>query len=424
MNSAPVISGYELGQRLLEHPLAEIWRGRSFTGMEVVVLVLSEAGAADPAVRERLGEASRTAALGPGREEVPLWAANLTATRPYAVTQLVPGQSGAERLIDPLDGLLGNDQESLAAVRNQLAQYGAAPIPVDGQAPGAAGTPGQPGAPIAAGQPSGANAPHAFGVPAAHTDGATAAHNDATAAHTNGQPPAQPAKSKPKTWLYLVAIVLVLAVFSITYSIGAAVRSATAKTDPVVPPPAPVSPSPMPTGVLVPGIDKVTAVPWSRATPFVGVAGAVFASGAELEVARGLGLPFEFGFPDRPVLDQKTSVESSSTIYRRVLTGPGSANAGLDLRIAVQPCRDQAACLAARAAFDQEWTTAYKAPVPATPRDGRTWYTVDPKPYTFAMTHVFSSQGRWWLAGAAAVAAPGQEQSAQKVVNDIWRQTG
>jgi hypothetical protein len=379
VNTAPVISGYELGQRLLEHPLAEIWRGRSFTGMEVVVLVLSEAGAADPAVRARLGEASRTAALGPGREEVPLWAANLTATRPYAVTQLVPGQSGAERLIDPLDGLLGNDEQSLAAVRNQLAQYGAAPIPADVQQ---------------------------------------------TRAHTSAQTPAQPTKPKPKTWLYVVAVVLVLAVFSITYSIGAAVRSATAKTDPVVPPPAPVSPSPMPTGVLVPGIDKVTAVPWSRATPFVGVAGAVYTSGAGLEIARGLGLPFEFGFPDRPVLDQKTSVESSSTIYRRVIAGPASANAGLDLRIAVQPCRDQAACLAGRAAFDQDWTTAYKMPVPATPRDGRTWYAVRPKPYTFAMTHVFSSQGRWWLAGAAAVAAPGQEQSAQQVVNDIWRQTG
>ncbi|WP_432943940.1 hypothetical protein ACQPXM_01520 [Kribbella sp. CA-253562] len=410
MNTAPVISGYELGQRLLEHPLAEIWRGRSFSGMEVVVLVLSEAGAADPAVRERLGEASRTAALGPGREEVPLWAANLTATRPYAVTQLVPGQSGAERLIDPLDGLLGNDEQSLAAVRNQLAQYGAAPIPAEGQSSVVAGTPGQPGAASAAGQPSGQAA-------AAHASGAAGAH-------TPAQTPTHPAKPKPKPWLYLGAIVLVVAVFSITYSIGAAVRSATAKTDPVVPPPAPVSPSPMPTGVLVPGIDKVTAVPWSRVTASDGVAGAVYTSGAGLEVARGLGLPFEFGFPDRPVLDQKTSVESSSTIYRRVLAGPGSANAGLDLRIAVQPCRDQADCLAGRAAFDQDWTTAYKMPVPATPRDGRTWYAVKPKPYTFAMTHVFSSQGRWWLAGAAAVAAPGQEQSAQQVVNDIWRQTG
>jgi hypothetical protein len=32
-------------------------------------------------------------------------------------------------LLDPLDGVLGNDDESLNAVRNQLAQYGAAPLP-------------------------------------------------------------------------------------------------------------------------------------------------------------------------------------------------------------------------------------------------------------------------------------------------------
>ena len=30
--------------------------------------------------------------------------------RPYAITQLVPGQTGAERLLDPLDGLFGNDE--------------------------------------------------------------------------------------------------------------------------------------------------------------------------------------------------------------------------------------------------------------------------------------------------------------------------
>ena len=52
MNSTPEISGYEFDQRLLRHPLAELWRGRSFTGMEVVALVLSEAGAKDAVVRE------------------------------------------------------------------------------------------------------------------------------------------------------------------------------------------------------------------------------------------------------------------------------------------------------------------------------------------------------------------------------------
>lgn len=66
MNPAPQIPGYDLGQRLLQHPLAEIWRGRSRTGLEVVAIVLSDAGAADPQVRERLDHASRGAALEPG----------------------------------------------------------------------------------------------------------------------------------------------------------------------------------------------------------------------------------------------------------------------------------------------------------------------------------------------------------------------
>ncbi|GAA1537639.1 hypothetical protein [Kribbella lupini] len=378
MNTTPEISGYELDQRLLDHPLAEIWRGRSFTGMEVVVLVLSTAGADDPAVRDRLSQASRSAALGPQHEELPLWAANLTATRPYAVTQLVPGRSGAERLLDPLDGLLGNDEESLTAVRQQLAPYGAAPI---------AGEASQPDA--------GADA----------------------------RPPSNGAASSAdrKKWPYVVAVVVVLAVFSITYSVGAAIKSATSDVDPVVPPPAAVSPGAMPTGVLSPGIDKMTSVPWSRSKPFAPVVGAIYPLGADLQVARQLDLPFEFGFPQPPVLDEKLAAESSTTIYRRVHTG--TTPAGLDLRIALRPCTDQAACLAGRAAFDKEWSTTYKTAAPTTPRNSTTWYAVSSKPYTLVMSHIFSSQGRWWLVGAAAVAAPGEEPAAQKVINDIWRQT-
>jgi len=93
--------------------------------MEVVALVLSADGARDRAVVDRLVRASRDAALAPGEHETPLWAANFNAQRPYAVTQLVPGQTGAERLIDPLDGILGNDEDALQAVRQQLSQYGA-----------------------------------------------------------------------------------------------------------------------------------------------------------------------------------------------------------------------------------------------------------------------------------------------------------
>jgi hypothetical protein len=395
VNTAPEISGYELDQRLLDHPLAEIWRGRSFTGMEVVVLVLSTAGADDPAVRDRLDRASRTAALDPQREELPLWAANLTATRPYAVTQLVPGRSGAERLLDPLDGLLGNDEDSLASVRQQLAPYGAAPIADEADQPHLGAGRARPASPSAQAGP---------------------------ASTSRAASPADPASATgPKKWPYLVAVVAVLAVFSITYSVGAAIRSATSDVDPVVPPPAAVSPAAMPTGVLSPGIDKMTAVPWSRPGPFAPLVGATYPLGADVQVARELDLPFEFGFPQPPVLDEKLAAESSTTIYRRVHTGTNPA--GLDLRIALRPCADRAACLAGRAAFDKEWSTTYKTVAPTTPRDSTTWYAVSSRPYTLLMSHAFSSQGRWWLVGAAAVAAPGQEPAAQKVVNDIWRQT-
>ena len=119
--STPEIPGYQLDQRLLQHPLAELWHGRTFTGMEIVALVLSEDGARDETVVERLTRASRDAALVPGQQETPLWAANFNSSRPYAITQLIPGQTGAERLIDPLDGIIGNDDVSLQAIRQQRA---------------------------------------------------------------------------------------------------------------------------------------------------------------------------------------------------------------------------------------------------------------------------------------------------------------
>ncbi len=405
MNTAPEISGYELDQRLLDHPLAEIWRGRSFTGMEVVILVLSPAGADDSAVRDRLGQASRTAALDPQQEELPLWAANLTASRPYAVTQLVPGQSGAERLLDPLDGLLGNDDESLAAVREQLTPYGAAPIV------GEPYTGAQAGAGASAGP--GATGP---AVPAGHP--ATGPGSPARPAS-----PSEPAPAAPKKkWPYLVAVVVVLAVFSVTYSVGAAIRSANSDVDPVVPPPAAVSPSAMPTGVLKPGI----AVPLSssrlKPAPYVGLVGAVYSGKDEVYPAGGLGLPFEFGFPRPRLVDETRSGESSSTIYRRVLTRSDPARSEVDLRIALRPCQDRPACLADRAAFDKDWTTAFKTTPPSTPRGNRTWYTAGGSPYTVSMTHVFKDSGRYWLLGAAAVALPGEEAAAQRVVNDIWIQ--
>jgi hypothetical protein len=382
VNSAPEISGYELDLQLLDHPLAEIWRGRSFTGMEVVVLVLSAAGADDPAVRDRLSQASRTAALGPERDELPLWAANLTATRPYAVTQLVPGQSGAERLIDPLDGLIGNDEYALAAVRQQLTPYGAAPIPA-----------------------------------AAVEQFPSAQAEPSTGAVQADQAP------KSKKWPYVVAVVVVLAVFSITYSVGAAIKSATSDVEPVVPPPAAVSPAALPVGVLSPGIAKPLSSSRYKPGSYAGLVGAIYSGNDVVYPASGLGLPFEFGLSRPRLVDETRSGESSSTIYRRVLTRSDPALSEVDLRIALRPCQDRAACLAGRAAFDKDWTTAFKAAAPTTPRGDRTWYAAGGTPYTVSLSHVFKESGRYWLLGAAAVALPGEEASAQRVVNDIWIQT-
>lgn len=208
MNRTPQINGFELDQRLLSHLLAEIWRGRSFTGMEVVALVLSKAGSADPLVRDRLALASRDAALQPGEQETPLWAANLSTDTPYAITRLIPGQSGAERLLDPLDGLLANDEESIAAVRSQLAQYGAAPLLTVDQPPA--------DLPSYAPRPEPERQPH-----------------QATADPVSKIEVARQVRHKIGRWIYLVAILIVLLVFTVLYSVGAAIGSAVKEQPPV-----------------------------------------------------------------------------------------------------------------------------------------------------------------------------------------------
>jgi hypothetical protein len=469
VNSTPEITGYQLDQRLLQYPLAEIWRGRSFTGMEVVVLVLSETGATDPAIRERLDRASRTAALEPGRQETPLWAANLTASRPYAITQLVPGQSGAERLLDPLDGLLGNDTDSLNAVRSQLSQYGAAPISPYAGAAGAgggrstgeqlgggqqaaggrfAGGGHQAGGGQVAGGPAQAGVGAAGGVRSADGNGGRSAIGSPDAAgegpragadeggdgleHTaeasgGGVQPAAGVEGRPRGWVYLVAIVVVLLVFTVTFSVGTAIGGVAKGKDAQAnqgPPPAPVSPAALPTPILLPGIVKPSGETYVPPTVFTGLFGATYERGADVQVVDGIGLPFSFGFPAPPVLEERTAVESSTTIYRRVLSAPRPHTARLDVRIALHPCRDLAACLTDRAGFDKEWTTTYKAPAPTTVKDARTWYTVQTNsPYALVMSHAFTSGGRWWLVGVAATGTAGEEQAVQQIINDIWRQT-
>lgn len=547
MTVTPQITGYQFDQRLLEHPLAEVWRGRSMTGMEVVALVLSEVGAADPQVRERLNRASRGAALSPGQQETPLWAANLTAARPYAITQLVPGQSGAERLFDPLDGLLGNDEESLNAVRQQLAQYGAEPpspaeLPwaqraqdgrPDGSAgqyggqwtdraapatgpggptyaggpnnasgpsnasdpmnpggpsiasdPTSAGGPSNPGGPSYAGGrigaggpmsptgPAGAGGPHTTGGPmnaagpmnaggASGTGGVAGAAGgmssaDATdfatpagspghhaAAQPGSQGPTQGDGSDPASsgllqrleaqrqrlgsWSYVIVVVIVLFIFSLTYSIGGAIGSAVKDAKPITqgPAPAPVSPGPLPSPALKPGIVKAKEAPYQPQATQVALVGATYEPGADVQVVEDIGLPFAFGWPRPPTVEDRG--ESSYAIYRGVRTGKNAANASLDARIAVRPCGDLARCRSERAAFDRTWTTYFKAPVPGTAKGDRTWLTVRPagaEPSALTMTHAFNSGGRWWLVGAMVTGVSGEEPSMQRVLNDIRTQAG
>ncbi|MFI7060226.1 hypothetical protein ACIBL3_04525 [Kribbella sp. NPDC050124] len=405
MNSTPQIPGYEFDQQLLAHPLAELWRGRSFTGMEVVALLLSEVGARDEVVRDRLVQAGRGAALEPGQLQTPLWAANFSADRPYAITQLVPGQSGAERLIDPLDGVLGNDEESLQAVRSQLSGYGA--IPPDG--PPQQDQPKEP----------------------EHKEQTLQSAMEAALQSAKPQQSkvelAREYRHKIGSWVYVVAVVIVLLVFTVTYSVGSTIGSAV-KEEPIEAVPAAVTPSPLPPSVLLPGVPRITTAKYKPATGAPGVLGATYPAGADVQPVLTAGLPFAFGWPRPP---QVTSLgESGTAIYRRVQTAAmrDRPRGTLDARVALHPCTDLAACLADRPAFDKAWTAAFTAPAPETAKDARTWFTEQgdsqkTKVYALTMTHAFISGGQWWLVGVMATGVAGEETDVQRIVNDIWRQT-
>ncbi|MFI5691790.1 hypothetical protein ACIA58_08115 [Kribbella sp. NPDC051586] len=407
--STPEIPGYQLDQRLLEHPLAELWHGRTFTGMEIVALVLSEDGARDETVVDRLTRASRDAALVPGQQEAPLWAANFNSSRPYAITQLIPGQTGAERLIDPLDGIIGNDDVSLRAVREQLSGYGAMP----------------PTLPLAD------NANH--NIPS-YVD-----HPHQPQSQQQPQPDPQPGEQskidiarqysrKIGSWIYAVIAVVVLIVFSITYSIGSAIGSAVKKDDPAgAAPAAAVSPEALPAKVLIPPIDIVTTAPYKRPDGSAGVFGATYAAGADLQIVANAELPFALGWPRPPQVIRLG--ESSQLILRKVVTATeydptnGLKNS-FQVQLALHPCVSLAQCLADRPSFDQLWTKIYKTTTPTTAKDARTWLTVSAKaPYTITMTHAFQSGGQWWLVGAMVYGQVAEAPDVQRVVNDIWRQT-
>jgi hypothetical protein len=185
-----------------------------------------------------------------------------------------------------------------------------------------------------------------------------------------------------------------------------------------------VSPSPLPSTVLLPGIEKVTTAPYKRPTGGSGLFGATYGAGADIQVAEDAGLPFAFGWPRPPA--SSSLGESSSAIYRRVQSyaEPGLSRGTLEARIALHPCKSLAACLADRTAFDTEWTKVLKAPVPKTAKGERTWLTAQTtKPYVLSMTRAYQSAGQWWLVGVAVIAGDGEQPEAQRILNDIWRQT-
>lgn len=403
--STPEIPGYQLDQRLLQHPLAELWHGRTFTGMEIVALVLSEDGARNQTVVDRLAAASRDAALVPGQQETPLWAASFNAERPYAITQLIPGRTGAERLIDPLDGIVGNDEESLRAVREQLSRYGAA-------APAQAPTP----------------------APAQASSIPTYVDRPADAQQPPQQEPqpsrieiARQYRRKIGPWAYAVVAVAVLIVFTIAYSVGTAIGSAVKDkpTDPAAAAPA-VSPEPYPSRVLIPPIERPTTAAYKRPDGSAGVFGATYPANADVQVVADAELPFAFGWPRPP--EVAFLGESSQLILRRVVTkndyAPGGLKNAMRAQFALHPCATLAKCLADRPAFDEQWTAIFKTTVPATAKDARTWLTVSTAmPYTITMTRAFQSGGHWWLVGVMAYGQTAEAPDVQRLVNDIWRQT-
>jgi hypothetical protein len=394
VSTAPQIYGYLFGEQLLEHRLATVWRGRSVTGMEVAALVLTDAGAADPEVRDRLARASRSAALTPGEAEAPLWAANLTTTNPYAITQLAPGFSGAERLLDPLDGVIGNDQSAIAEVRARLERQ-PSPLPSPLQ-----------------------------DIAALRT---AEDFKDEEAVTATGLP------TSPKSvgWkLWAVPVVVPLVVFAATYSVGASVNAAAADdepTEPRQPVPAAVQPSALPTKVLLPGLPKAPRVALRTGVPDASVVGGrtfVEATHGQIDV----GLPFAMHAPGKGGTRVQLE-ESSYAIYRRITYGK-PPNTAADIWIAAHPCTDLAGCLADRQEFENRWTKRFKAQLPATAKDARTWFTetrsTGGTAYEVSMTRAYRSPATksWWLVGVDASAATADTiQLTQAVVNDIRTQT-
>lgn len=224
----------------------------------------------------------------------------------------------------------------------------------------------------------------------------------------------------------MVAALIVLIVFTVAYSIGTAIGGSVKDEPTEAAPVAAVNPSPYPSPVLLPAIEKITTAPYKRPDGSAGVFGATYPAGIDLQVITNAELPFALGWPRPPLVTLLG--ESSSIVYRRIQTktidGEVLKNS-LDARIALHPCASLARCRADWAAFDQQWTKVFKATAPATAKDARTWLTESKaSPYAVTMTRAYSSGGQWWLVGAAvSTGTSGEAPDVQCIVNDIWRQT-
>jgi hypothetical protein len=113
----------------------------------------------------------------------------------------------------------------------------------------------------------------------------------------------------------------VLVAFTVFYSAGAVIRSAgddPQLLQPRVPRPAAVSPSAMPTGVVLPRVHKAIGAKYDPNLKPVRVIGAVYGPAERTERVQDIGLPFIFRWPEKYVL--AANAESATEIHREVVS--------------------------------------------------------------------------------------------------------
>ncbi|WP_213453974.1 hypothetical protein [Rhizomonospora bruguierae] len=87
-----------------QNPMAQLYSGADASGAPVTVVVLREQAAADPALRAAFAAAVSHNSFAQQPGDVPVHAADLASTRPWAATYARSGQAGAERLLAGLPG--------------------------------------------------------------------------------------------------------------------------------------------------------------------------------------------------------------------------------------------------------------------------------------------------------------------------------